>query len=114
MTELVEALEPASGNDVEGRISQNTPDVELPERSFTFDRSDLCVIAALNHCGLAIGRQRLIQQGIDRGELVLPFGAFSQRTQYNYYLVHPPAPDMPLRTSVFMSWLSEKANDKTQ
>ncbi|CAN0625503.1 DNA-binding transcriptional dual regulator DsdC [Burkholderia multivorans] len=93
---------------------QNMPDVELPERSFTFDRSDLCVIAALNHCGLAIGRQRLIQQGIDRGELVLPFGAFSQRSQYSYYLVHPPAPDMPLRLSVFMSWLNEKANDNAR
>lgn len=88
--------------------SRSIPDIELPERSFTFDRSDLCVIAALNHVGVAIGRQRLVQKQIGRGELVLPFGAFSQRCPYSYYLVHPPMPAIPLRTSVFVAWLHEK------
>lgn len=88
--------------------SQSIPDIELPERSFTFDQSDLCVVAALNHVGVAIGRQRLVQKRIDHGELVLPFGAFSQRCPYSYYLVHPPMPAMPLRISVFVAWLHEK------
>ncbi|MGU7773426.1 DNA-binding transcriptional regulator DsdC [Burkholderia sp. MR1-5-21] len=86
----------------------NLPDVALPERSFTFDQSDLCVSAALNHVGIAIGRQRLVQQRIDRGELVLPFGAFSQRSPYSYYVVCPAMPAMPLRTSVFVAWLNDK------
>ena len=92
--------------------SQNIPDIELPERSFTFDQSDLCVVAALNHVGVAIGRQQLVQKRIDQGELVLPFGAFSQRCPYSYYLVHPPMPALPLRTSVFIAWLHEKRNTR--
>ncbi|RKP52148.1 DNA-binding transcriptional regulator DsdC [Trinickia fusca] len=88
--------------------SRTLPDVALPERNFTFDQSDLCVIAAENHVGIAIGRQRLVQKQIDRGELVLPFGGFSQPCPYSYYLVHPPMPAIPLRTSVFIAWLQER------
>ncbi|WP_112187165.1 DNA-binding transcriptional regulator DsdC [Ralstonia sp. GX3-BWBA] len=91
--------------------SKSFPDVSLPERNFTFDRSDLCTIAALNGAGIAIGRQRLVQKRIERGELVLPFGAFSQCSPYSYYLVRPPLQDVPLRTSVFIQWLNEKQSD---
>ncbi|AFQ49878.1 D-serine deaminase transcriptional activator [Burkholderia cepacia GG4] len=89
--------------------SQNMPNLELPERGFSFDQSDLCVIAALNNVGIAMGRQRLVQKRIDDGELILPFGEFSQRSPYSYYLVHTPDSELPLRTAVFVAWLSERA-----
>src|SRR3990167_11386868 len=37
-------------------------EAKLPVRSLTFDRSDLCALAAVNHAGIAIGRSRLVQQ----------------------------------------------------
>lgn len=88
---------------------EHIPDVALPERAFSFDQSDLCVIAALNNLGIAMGRQRLVQARIDAGELILPFGAFTQRSPYSYYLVHAPVAQLPLRTAVFVAWLREKA-----
>jgi len=77
----------------------------LPQRGLTFDRSDLCVTAAVNHVGIAIGRQRLVQDRIDKGELVLPFGGFSQQGRHDYFLVHPPRDPLPVRVQVLIDWL---------
>ncbi|KIU52164.1 transcriptional regulator [Pseudomonas putida] len=77
----------------------------LPQRGLTFDRSDLCVTAAIHHAGIAIGRQRLVQARIDQGELVLPFGGFSQPGRYDYFLVHPPRDPLPRRVQVLIDWL---------
>lgn len=81
----------------------------LPSHSFTFDRSDLCAIAAINHSGIAIGRQRLVEKYISRGELILPFGDFTRTGNYDYYLVHPPLKQIPQRLQIFMDWLHECA-----
>ena len=81
----------------------------LPKRSLTFDRSDLSVTAAMNHAGIAMGREQLVQKRIDRGELVLPFAGFSRSGHYDYYLVHPPLASIPQRLLVFMNWLRECA-----
>lgn len=94
--------------------SKSLPNVGLPQKSFTFDRSDLCTIMALNGGGIAIGRERLVQKRIDRGELVLPFGIFSEFSPYSYYVVRPPLQDVPLRISVFIEWLSEKQEQRSQ
>ena len=85
----------------------------LPKRTLTFDRSDLSVTAAMNHAGIAIGRQQLVQKRVDRGELVLPFGGFSQCGHYDYYLVHPPLSTVPKRLQVLMNWLSECAQESS-
>lgn len=92
---------------------QNGMEAMLPPRSFTFDRSDLCVIAAINHSGIAIGRQRLVEKCMDRGELILPFGEFTRTGHYDYYLVHPPLKQIPKRLQVFMDWLRECANQRS-
>eukprot|EP01030_Chromulinospumella_sphaerica_P015709 gene15709-15526_t len=47
---------------------------ELPSRFMTFDRSDLSTLAAINHAGVAIGREQLVRKRVQDGELVLPFG----------------------------------------
>lgn len=81
----------------------------LPKRTLTFDRCDLSVTAAMNHAGIAIGREQLVQKHVQSGELVLPFGGFSQCGHYDYYLVHPPQNTVPKRLQVFMNWLRECA-----
>lgn len=81
----------------------------LPQRGLTFDRSDLCVTAAINHAGIAIGRQRLVQSRVDQGELILPFGGFTQPGRYDYFLVHPHRQPMPQRVQVLIDWLKECA-----
>ncbi|MDT4818935.1 HTH-type transcriptional regulator DsdC [compost metagenome] len=81
----------------------------LPERFLTFDRSDLCTIAATNHSGVAIGREQLVRQRIESGELVLPFSGFIEASNYGYYLVHPPLDPMPRRLQALIDWLEECA-----
>ncbi len=42
--------------------------IELPQSSgIGFDRSDLAVIAAMNHVGVAMGRKRLVQKRLESG-----------------------------------------------
>jgi LysR family D-serine deaminase transcriptional activator len=86
-------------------------EAKLPQRSLTFDRSDLCTLAATHHAGIAIGRQRLVQQRLERGELILPFGDFALRSPCEYQLVHPPREPMPSRLQAFIDWLHECAAD---
>jgi LysR family D-serine deaminase transcriptional activator len=80
-------------------------EARLPQRSLTFDRSDLCVLAAVNHAGIAIGRSQLVQQRLERGELILPFGGFALASRCHYQLVHPALEPMPSRLQVFIAWL---------
>jgi LysR family D-serine deaminase transcriptional activator len=85
-------------------------EAKLPLRSLTFDRSDLCTLAATHHAGIAIGRQRLVQQRLERGELILPFGDFTLSSPCEYQLVHPPREPMPSRLLAFIDWLHECAS----
>ncbi|AFT90303.1 DNA-binding transcriptional regulator DsdC [Paraburkholderia phenoliruptrix] len=91
--------------------SQNVPDAVLPDRTHTFDRSDLCIVAAVNHLGIAMGRRHLVESHICSGELVLPFGAFSQSSPYSYYAVHREGV-LPRRAAVFVSWLRDISQRK--
>lgn len=84
--------------------------IELPSRFMTFDRSDLGTLAAFNHAGVAIGREQLVRKRVQDGELVLPFGEFSQAVNYGYYLVHPTLETMPKRLKALIAWLVEKAD----
>lgn len=77
----------------------------------TFDRSDLSTLAAINHAGLAIGREQLVRRRVQDGELVLPFGEFSEVFNYGYYLVHPVHESMPKRLRALIDWLVEQADD---
>lgn len=82
----------------------------LPQRFLSFDRSDLCSSAAVHHTGLAIGREQLVKDQIQRGELILPFGGFIDMPGYGYYLVHPPHAAMPKRLAVFIDWIVQAAH----
>lgn len=77
----------------------------LPERRLTFDRSDLCVSAAIHHAGIAIGREQLVRQHLLDGSLVLPFGDFIEANGQGYHLVHRPLDPMPRRLQALIDWL---------
>ena len=83
--------------------------VELPAHQLSFDRSDLCVLAASNHAGIAIGRYQLVRERLARGELILPFGDAWLPARSAYYLVHPPREPLPGRLQAFIDWLHECA-----
>lgn len=78
---------------------------QLPQRGLSFDRSDLCVTAAIHHAGVAMGRQRLVQGPLERGELIAPLGGFTQPGRHDYYLVYPPREAIPRRLQVLIDWL---------
>ncbi|WP_447741719.1 DNA-binding transcriptional regulator DsdC [Pseudomonas laurentiana] len=80
--------------------------LQLPKRFLTFDRSDLCTLAALNHAGVAIGREQLIKERVLQGDLILPFGGFVSTPNYGYYLVHPTHEQTPRRLQVLVEWLA--------
>ncbi|NQD91073.1 DNA-binding transcriptional regulator DsdC [Pseudomonas sp. CrR25] len=88
---------------------QQGREAQLSPRSLSFDRSDLCVLAALNHAGIAMGRQHLVREYVARGELILPLGDFGPPGQYAYYLVHPPRTPLPTRLQLFIDWLQQCA-----
>lgn len=84
---------------------------EQPKRFMTFDRSDLSTLAAINHAGVAIGREQLVRKRVQDGELVLPFGEFKEVFNYGYYLVHPAHERMPKRLRALIDWLVEQVDD---
>ncbi|WP_288627579.1 DNA-binding transcriptional regulator DsdC, partial [uncultured Citrobacter sp.] len=82
--------------------------VNLPTSSgIGFDRSDLAVIAAMNHIGVAMGRKRLVQKRLDSGELVAPFGDMALKCHQHYYITTLPGRQWP-KIEAFIGWLQEQ------
>ena len=83
--------------------------VNLPTSSgIGFDRSDLAVIAAMNHIGVAMGRRRLVQKRLESGELVAPFGEMALTCHQHYYMTTLPGRQWP-KIEAFIHWLHEQA-----
>lgn len=82
--------------------------IMLPEAAgMSFDRSDLAVIAAINHVGLAMGRCRLVQNRLDRGELVAPFGGMTKKCEQHYYVSTLSDRQWP-KIEAFIAWLKSR------
>ncbi len=82
--------------------------VNLPDSSgIGFDRSDLAVIAAMNHIGVAMGRKRLVQKRLDSGELIAPFGDMRLKCHQHYYVTTLPGRQWP-KIEAFIRWLQEQ------
>lgn len=85
--------------------------VNLPTSSgIGFDRSDLAVIAAMNHIGVAMGRKRLVQKRLENGDLVAPFGEMSLTCHQHYYITTLPGRQWP-KIEAFIGWLHEQAGN---
>lgn len=73
-----------------------------------FDRSDLAIIAAMNHAGVAMGRKRLVSKRLVRNELVAPFPAMEVRCAQRYYLATLPNRQCP-KIQAFIDWICAQA-----
>lgn len=83
--------------------------VNLPQSSgIGFDRSDLAVIAAMNHVGVAMGRKRLVQKRLASGELIAPFGEMTLKCHQHYYVTTLAGRQWP-KIDAFIHWLQSLA-----
>ncbi|WP_281705018.1 DNA-binding transcriptional regulator DsdC [Aeromonas taiwanensis] len=83
---------------------QSGVSLEGRQMSMGFDRSDLAIIAALNHAGVAMGRKHLVSQRLARGELVAPFPGKEVRCEQRYYLATLPNRQCP-KIQAFIAWI---------
>ena len=82
---------------------------EWPQSSgIGFDRSDLAVIAAMHHVGVAMGRKRLVQKRLESGELIAPFGEMTLECHQHYYVTTLPGRQWP-KIDAFINWLQGQA-----
>ncbi|MGW8255565.1 LysR substrate-binding domain-containing protein [Klebsiella pneumoniae] len=67
--------------------------IELPQSSgIGFDRSDLAVIAAMNHVGVAMGRKRLVQKRLDEWGVDRPVRRYDAEMPPALLCDHPAGP----------------------
>jgi len=78
-------------------------------RGLSFDRSDLAMVAAINHAGLAIGRKRLVDKHLRSGELIAPFPALISPATYQYHAVYSADITPNPRVKVLLDWLQQQA-----
>lgn len=77
----------------------------------SFDRSDLALIAAKNHLGITMGRKRLVEKEIERGELVLPFPEMYLCCDQHYYVASLKDRKWP-KIDAFIDWLKAAVNEE--
>ena len=68
-----------------------------------FDRSDLAIIAAMNHAGIAMGRKNLVSKRLARNELVAPFPGLEVKCEQRYYMATLPNRACP-KIQAFIDW----------
>lgn len=104
---------PRAAYDIEWRLwlKHFYPQMPAYRSSMTFDSSELSIIAAMNHAGVAIGRYRTVQRRLEQKELVAPFGDQLLPSPCSYYMVFPRSPLAAPRQKVFIEWLQEIAQE---
>jgi LysR family D-serine deaminase transcriptional activator len=80
-----------------------------PRHEIGFDRSDLAIIAAINHAGIAMGRKNLVTKRIANQELVAPFPDMEGHCEQRYYIATLPNRQSP-KITAFIRWLQSVAN----
>lgn len=60
-------------------------DIDTDLKGISFDRSDLALIAASRHLGIAMGRINLVQEWTERGELIFPFPGMLMPVEHCYF-----------------------------
>ena len=76
--------------------------------SIGFDRSDLAMIAAINHAGVAMGRISLIKDRLQSGELITPFPESQVVCEQKYYVAALPD-RRSQKVKLFIEWLEIQA-----
>ncbi|MFY1027010.1 DNA-binding transcriptional regulator DsdC [Actinobacillus seminis] len=76
------------------------------QQSMIFDRSDLALTAAINHIGVAMGREHLIAPYLEKAALITPFQSLKLPCLQRYYVVTPYI-QLP-KVNTFVRWLKSK------
>lgn len=79
-----------------------------PTRGPAFTNSAMCVQAAIDGEGVALGRSALVAHDLAAGRLVKPF-AVNLPTEFAYYIVHTPSAGALPRVNAFVDWLLAEA-----
>lgn len=82
---------------------------DLP--TMLFDRSDLAIVAAINHSGIAMGRKNIINKYIASGELITPFPNMALTCKQRYYVVSATRHRNP-KVKAFVRWLKENLSEQ--
>jgi LysR family transcriptional regulator, glycine cleavage system transcriptional activator len=80
----------------------------VPEGVMRFSQYDQVVQAALDGCGVALGRHPLIGRQLRAGSLVAPFGTAGVVSGYLHAMVSRGSEDKPA-VSAFLKWLEGEA-----
>lgn len=84
--------------------------LEETKRGMGFDRSDLAIIAAINHGGIAMGRKKLVTKRLENNELVSPFPEMEVQCAQRYYISTLSSRECP-KINAFIEWLKSEVNE---
>lgn len=82
--------------------------LDTESKSIEFDRSDLAVLAATKHLGVAMGRLNLVQDWIKSGELIIPFSNMTLPCEHCYFMSTISERQWP-KILAFKEWLMKIA-----
>jgi len=82
--------------------------LDTASKSMEFDRSDLAVLAATKHLGVAMGRLNLVQDWIKSGELIIPFSNMTLPCEHCYFMSTISEHQWP-KILAFKEWLMKIA-----
>ncbi|GKX63701.1 Gcv operon activator [Pragia fontium] len=82
--------------------------LDAGQHNMGFDRSDLAIIAAINHAGVAMGRKKLVNKRLNNNELVMPFPEMEVQCAQRYYISTLPERQDP-KINAFIQWLESMA-----
>lgn len=105
-TESLEASEPNHEWKIwlESQNNIELKSLDVMERTYLFNHSDMAMIAAQNSMGVAMARESLVQTSLANGELVAPFERVSAGRGYDLICLngqqHRP------KNAAFIEWLS--------
>ncbi|TXZ76011.1 D-serine dehydratase transcriptional activator [Vibrio mimicus] len=105
-TESLEASEPNHEWKIwlESQNNIELKSLDVMERTYLFNHSDMAMIAAKNSMGVAMARESLVRTSLANGELVAPFERVSARRGYDLICLngqqHRP------KNAAFIEWLS--------
>ena len=83
---------------------------DLPK--MLFDRSDLAILAAVNHSGIAMGRKNIVNNYLASGELIMPFPNMTLACKQHYYVVSANKQRNP-KVRAFVRWLKENLHEQS-
>ncbi|MGF1735718.1 LysR substrate-binding domain-containing protein [Photobacterium satsumensis] len=104
-TESLEASEPNQEWKIwlENQKDEEIMSLNVMERTYIFNHSDMAMIAAKNNMGICIARESLVRQSLESGELIAPFDGVNSGRGYDLICLngqqHRP------RNAAFIEWL---------